>query len=373
MIEKIAPTFVDLSEFASLSAGGKVLFATDDFFAVCENMVADNEPIFLADKYTEYGKWMDGWETRRKRIVGHDWCIIKLAAKCVIRGLLLDTAFFTGNYAPKFSIQAAILTPEEEAVIPTREARLGTSCTDRQLHQVYKLQSDKWHELVPVTALRPGYEGTRLNYQKVLSDESWTHIRVNIYPDGGIARLRVFGEARPDIPPCNQMIDLISLLNGAVCQGYSNAHYGHPRNVIKPGKSQSMADGWETARRLDRPEVLEVNEDGTLKFSGNEWAVFKLGFPGRIKEICIDTSHFKGNYPDSVKVEGVYIERSNWSPDTGYNWRTILKRSKLSAHNEHWFDCDGGVITHIKVTVAPDGGFSRIRAYGFAVGHTSEN
>ncbi|XP_049870195.1 probable inactive allantoicase [Pectinophora gossypiella] len=367
MFEKKAPAFTELSEFGSVSAGGTVQFATDDFFATCENMISDSEPIWIGDKYTEFGKWMDGWETRRKRIAGHDWCILKLATKCVIRGLLVDTAFFTGNYAPKYSIQAACLTPEEEVVIPERHSQMGAACTERDLEQIRRLNSEKWDEIVPITALRPGYEDTRLNYQKVVSDEAYTHIRVNMYPDGGIARLRVFGEARPEAPPSHQIIDLVSLLSGATCQGYSNAHYGHPRNMIKPCKSASMADGWETARRLDRPQIIEAKEDGTLKVSGEEWAVFKLGFPGRIEKVCVDTAHFKGNFPDSVKIEGTYLECADWTPETkNNNWHNILKPSKLSANSEHWYDCKSDLITHIRVTMAPDGGISRIRTYGYA-------
>ncbi|KAL4706890.1 hypothetical protein ACJJTC_012349 [Scirpophaga incertulas] len=365
MIEKKAPAFAEFSEFASLSAGGKVAFSTDDFFAPCENMLQDSDPVFIHDKYTEYGKWMDGWETRRKRITGHDWCILKLATKCVIRGLLLDTAFFTGNYAPKYSIQAACLTREEEALIPKRDTKMGSACSRCDLEQIERLNSDKWEEIVPVTALRPGYEETRLNYQKVLSDEAWTHVRINIFPDGGIARFRVYGEARPEAPPKGQIIDLASLLSGGTCQGYSNAHYGHPRNMIKPKKGVNMGDGWETARRLDRPEVIEANEDGTLKVPGEEWAVFKLGFAGKIKKLCVDTAHFKGNFPDSVKIEGAYLGRADWCSDVKYSWRSLLKPSKLSADNEHWYTCDSETVTHIRVTMAPDGGISRIRAFGF--------
>ncbi|XP_047528746.1 allantoicase-like [Vanessa atalanta] len=363
MIETNVPAFAELSEFASLTAGGSVIFATDDFFAPCENMLHDTEPVFIADKYTEFGKWMDGWETRRKRIPGHDWCILKLATKCVIRGLLVDTAFFTGNYAPKYSIQAACLTPEEEALLPGRDTQMGAACSECDLKRVEQLKSDKWEEIVPITALRPGYEESRMNYQKVLCDEAWTYIRVNIYPDGGIARLRVYGEAKPEAPPASQLVDLASMLSGTTCLGYSNAHYGHPRNIIKPSKGDTMADGWETARRLDRPEVLEATDDGTLIVTGEEWAVFKLGFCGRIKNICVDTAHFKGNFPDSIKVEGALLDKE-WSHTKSTKWYNILKQSKLSANKEHWFSCNSDAISHIRVTMAPDGGISRIRTFG---------
>ncbi|KAG6453581.1 allantoicase [Manduca sexta] len=362
MIGNETQDFTKLSDFASVSTGGKVLFATDDFFAVSENLIADSEPIFIADKYTEFGKWMDGWETRRKRIPGHDWCIIKLAINCVIRGLLVDTAFFTGNNAPKFSIQAALLTPEEEELIPERNA--GSASSDRDLELVSRLHSEKWKEIVPITPLQPGYEETRRNYVKVASEKAWTHIRLNIYPDGGIARLRVYGEARPQVPPPDQLVDLVSLLNGGVCEGYSNAHYGHPKNLIKPFKGTGMADGWETARRKDRPEIIRSNPDGTLQFTGEEWAVFKLGFPGRIQKLSVDTAHFKGNYPYTVKIEGLNLE-CDWCPDAKYKWQNILKPSKLSANNEHWYERNSDIITHIRVTISPDGGISRIRALGY--------
>ncbi|CAK1546240.1 unnamed protein product [Leptosia nina] len=363
MIEK-PPAFVDLTEFASNSTGGEVIFATDDFFATCENMISDKDPIFLPEEYTEFGKWMDGWETRRKRIPGHDWCLIRLATKCIIRGLLVDTAFFTGNYAPKYSIQAACLSPEEEALIPKRISRMGSAASESDLKQMNELRSDKWEEIVPITALLPGYEETRMNFQKVLSDEAWTYIRVNLYPDGGIARLRVFGEAAPDVPPSDQLVDLASMLYGATVLTYSNAHYGHPKNIVKPGKSETMADGWETARRLDRPAIINIREDGTLKVPGEEWAIFKLGFPGRAKDICIDTTQFKGNFPDSVKIEGAFL-KNDFASTRDVIWKSILRPVKLSANKEHWIECDSDIITHIRVTMAPDGGFSRLRMYGF--------
>ncbi|VVC98531.1 unnamed protein product [Leptidea sinapis] len=366
MIDSKLPAFAEMSEFASASTGGKVLFATDDFFATCENMIADSEPINIPEKYTEFGKWMDGWETRRKRIPGHDWCLLKLSTKCTIRGFLIDTAYFTGNYAPKYSIQAANLSPEDEAVIPVRVPRMGSACTDKDLAQVKKLRSEKWEEIVPITALRPGLEDTRMNYQKVVSDETWTHIRVNIYPDGGIARLRVFGEANPDIPPSDQLVDLASMLNGTSCIAFSNAHYGHPKNMIKPEKGVTMADGWETARRLDRPNVIYSREDGSLKVPGEEWAIFKLGFTGSAKQICLDTTHFKGNYPDTVRVQGAYLSNSEWNETDDIVWEDILPRSKLSANKEHWYETDSKVISHLRITMAPDGGISRIRVYGFA-------
>ncbi|XP_004922946.1 probable inactive allantoicase isoform X1 [Bombyx mori] len=359
------PTFINLTEFATSNTGGQILFATDDFFAVAENLISDTDPIYIADKYTEYGKWMDGWETRRKRIPGHDWCIIKLAVACVIKGLLLDTAHFTGNNVLKFSIQATILSSEEELQIPPRNTTVGSGASAEDLDRVEEIFSEKWKEIVPVTSLRPGLEVTRYNYVKVFSNKPWTHIRLNIYPDGGIARLRVYGEASPEKPPANELTDLVSMLNGGVNQGYSNAHYSHPRNILKPFKGVSMSDGWETARNQNRPAIIELNEDGTLNVNVSEWAIFKLGFPGSLRRICVDTSHFKGNYPGDVKIEGAYLEKENWFPGDKVGWTSVLKQNPLEGDKEHWFDCESDVITHIKVTISPDGGISRLRTFGY--------
>ncbi|XP_077283095.1 allantoicase-like [Arctopsyche grandis] len=363
------PKFIELNELCSKSAGGEVLFATDDYFAPAENMILDNEPVFIQEKFTEFGKWMDGWETRRKRCIGHDWCIIKLGSKAIIHGVDVDTAFFTGNFTPKYSIQAACLTPEDEKLIPLRKGEMGSCCNRNDLIEIGQLSSEHWQEIIPKTALQPGYEDTRHNYQKVISDEAFTHIRINMYPDGGIARLRVYGIAKLDMSQAfieNDMVDLIAMKNGGVCQGYSNAHYGHPRNLIKQTKGYNMADGWETARRLDRPDVIQANEDGTLKVPGCEWATFKLGYSGSISRICVDTHHFKGNFPDSVKIEGALINNCQWSEtiDKSIKWINILPTTKLSAHAEHWYDCNvEDKISHVRVTIAPDGGISRVRLF----------
>ncbi|KAG7308268.1 hypothetical protein JYU34_006950 [Plutella xylostella] len=359
MSEQSVPDFAKLTDFVCSSSGGQVVFATDDFFSPCELMISGPDPVFFPDRFTEFGKWMDGWETRRKRVPGHDWCVLRLATKCDIKGVLVDTAFFTGNFAPKYSIQGAVLNEQEEAQIPKRKSEMGSAAAASDLKQMNDLSRD-WPEIVPRTPLRPGYEDTRMNYRNVTSGGPYTHIRVNIYPDGGIARLRVFGVAQPTPPAADTRLDLASLLTGTVCVDYLNAHYGHPRNMLSPGRGAGMADGWETARRPDRPEVLLGNSDGTIVVSGEEWATFRLGFRGALEEIGVDTNHFKGNYPDSIKIEGMDALGEE-------SWTTVLKPKKLSAHKEHWFPCSSGPVTHVRVTIAPDGGVSRLRLMGHAV------
>jgi allantoicase len=283
------PKFCELAETACESSGGEILFATDDFFAPAEGLLSDSEPAFIADKYTHCGQWMDGWETRRKRTAGHDWCVIKLGAPTVIRGFLVDTAYFTGNYAPRFSVQGALLS--DDAQWPYRlRCCLGGACSEAELDLVNKINTEKWSTLVPMTNLKPGYEATMRQYFEIKNEQSFNHLRLNIFPDGGIARLRVFGHIRPNIETLsasNTTIDLMSMLNGCECVSYSNAHFGHPKNLIKPKRGVNMGDGWETARRLDRPAVLTTDGQGRLNVPGCEWAVFKLYATGKIEKILV--------------------------------------------------------------------------------------
>ncbi|KAM4041853.1 putative inactive allantoicase [Anomaloglossus baeobatrachus] len=375
--EQPAPEFVQMNNLACESVGGKVLFATDDWFAAAENLLKKGDPEFKVGLFTEYGKWMDGWETRRKRITGHDWCIIELGVPGVIHGFHVDTHFFTGNYAPRISVQTACL--QESISLPPREDRIGSAATEEDLKAVDRLHSEKWEYLLKMTELKPGYSESCHNYFHVKSKERWTHIRLNIYPDGGIARFKIYGIGQRDWSLCgpNDVEDLLSMTNGSVCLGYSDAHYGHPRNLIGLGRAADMGDGWETARRLDRPPVLKADENGILQVPGNEWTVFRLGHPGLITHIEIDTNHFKGNAPNSCKIEACILTlkeeeeklREKWIMKLDNKWKTLLSVTQLHPHKRHFIDGTSlslqEVITHVKITIAPDGGISRLRLWGF--------
>lgn len=363
------PNFTELNDLISERNGGKVLFATDEWFAPSENLVKAGEPEWRPDAFTDSGKWMDGWETRRRRVPGHDWVIIRLGVPGVLHGLIVDTAFFTGNYAPRFSLQAANLTPQEEADIPHWKSMLGGAATPKMLKQISRLQSEDWEVLVPMMSLHAGYEDTRYNYYTIDNKGSWTHIRLNIYPDGGIARLRLYGEAHPNWKDVSSdtLTDLIAMVNGGACLAYSDAHYGHPRNIIRPGRGVNMGDGWETARQLDRPSILEADSSGVLQMPGCEWAVFQLGHCGYIAHIEVDTYHFKGNYPDSIRIEGTTEKpRADWRHAT---WHTLLPPQKLCPHMQHFYkekDLETkGPFMYVRVTIAPDGGISRLRLWGY--------
>ncbi|XP_063977668.1 allantoicase-like [Diachasmimorpha longicaudata] len=360
--------FLELDEVASEKSGGRILFATDDWFAAAENLLKDCEPEWKENVFTDFGKWMDGWETRRKRCAGHDWAIIALHQPSIIRGFCVDTAYFTGNYAPRISIQAARLSDDDVKLFPKRCRKLGSAATAQESQEVSRLKTEDWETIVPMTELGSGYPETRHNYIASSSTSAWTHLRLNLFPDGGVARLRVYGTICSNPLNPDALTDLVAQENGGICEHYSNAHYGHPRNIIRPGRGINMADGWETARRLDRPPIIEVDRSGILQVPGNEWAVFKLAHIGIIDSIIIDTTHFKGNFPDNAKVEGTLINSDD--DKTHSRWKTILSTKKLSAHKPHVYACEDldwhGPVSHVRLTIAPDGGISRFRIFGYA-------
>ncbi|CAH1784999.1 unnamed protein product [Owenia fusiformis] len=371
------PHFTELNDLAVEKNGGKILFATDDWFAVAENLIKSAPAEWKPEAFTEFGKWMDGWETRRKRKPGHDWCIIQLGVPGTIHGFNVDTSYFTGNFVPKISIQAASL----DKMLPARTSAMGTKCSPEDLENIASFKSEDWTELVPMSKLEPGFKGSCNNYfrvdnQHIQNQTRWTHLRINSFPDGGIARLRVYGQANPDWSKISQEkeMDLCAMLNGGICIGYSNAFYGHPRQMIGPGQAASMADGWETARRLDRPSILEADNRGILQVPGCEWAVFRLGHPGTIEKIEVDTTHFRGNYPDSCKIEGCLSSEADEEKlvsqydNASVAWQALMPVQKLSAHKRHIYSgdelYDAMPVSHVRITIAPDGGLSRLRLWG---------
>ncbi|KAG7508784.1 putative allantoicase [Solea senegalensis] len=372
------PDFLLFNDLACETVGGRVIFATDEWFAPAANLLKRAPPQFIADEFTEFGKWMDGWETRRKRTPGHDWCIIQLGVAGRIHGVDVDTSFFTGNHPPFVSVQAGHL--EEPPTFNLEGDRTGVAASHAELVAVAKLHSEAWPELVGVSELKPGYLDCCHNYFKVNFKQRVTHLRLNMYPDGGISRMRVYGVGQTDWTSVSlhQDVDLVALTNGGVCLGYSNAHFGHPRNMIGLGRAANMADGWETARRLDRPKKLKVDGQGVLQVPGCEWAVFGLGHCGVISSIEVDTNHFRGNFPDSCRVEACALtpEDEGRSVRTKWNsgkWEVLLPSQKLRPHHRHVYDTAALTlthpITHVRLVIAPDGGVSRLRLWGRAVNH----
>ncbi|MCH7897750.1 MAG: allantoicase [Proteobacteria bacterium] len=304
--------------------GSRVTFASDEFFAAKERLIDPSEPKFIDDKYDDHGKWMDGWESRRRRTPGHDSCIIRLGVAGVIRGLDIDTSFFTGNFPPQASID--VCTSDED------------------------VPEEGWSELLAKTDL----SGDTHQFIAIQNENSWTHLRLNIFPDGGIARLRVYGEVKPEPSDEEGMLDLIALRHGGRALACSDEHYGSMHNLNLPGRGINMGDGWETARR---------------RGPGNDWVILMLGQAGTIERVEVDTAHFKGNYPDRVSLEVANFANNEDARNDSDQWRTLLPESKLSMDQQHFFESElkaTGTITHARVAIFPDGGISRLRLFGRA-------
>jgi allantoicase len=327
----------DLTEYVDLASerlGGIVLFANDEFFAPKENLLKASNPIFIEDKYTEFGKWMDGWETRRRRDPGNDWCVIKLGVPGVIRGFVVDTSYFRGNYPEHCSIEA---------------------CTSHDGATIEDLMSDteRWIEILPKSRLK----GDTHNQFVIKNEQRFTHLRFNIFPDGGVARLKVYGEVVPDIATmarANHNIDLAAIVNGGRVIQSSDMFFGHRHNLIMPGPGLNMGDGWETKRR---------------RGPGHDWCIIKLCAAGSIKKIEVDTSHFKGNYPESCKIEACDAREMNEKQllSERTEWFEIIPRTKLKPDTRHYFSDEikpHGTVTHVRLSIYPDGGISRLRLFG---------
>ena len=325
--------FTELIDLASEKLGGAVLVANDDFFAPKENLLKASEPIFIEGKYTDRGKWMDGWESRRRRTPGFDWCIIRLGLAGIVRGVVVDTSFFRGNYPEQCSLEGATFKG-----LPAEAELLD--------------QAVEWISLLPQVALN----GDSRNEFPIEYTERITHLRFKIFPDGGVARLRVYGEVAPDWERLKRagQIDLAAAENGARVLSCSDMFFGHPHNLIMPGRAANMSDGWETKRR---------------RGPGHDWAIIKLARPGHIHAIEVDTSHFKGNFPESCSLEAINVAGTGDHDltDLSIQWTSVLPRTKLQAHTRHYFDQelnDAAVVSHLRFNIFPDGGVSRLRVYG---------
>ncbi len=323
-----------LIDLAAERLGGKAMLASDEFFAEKENLVKPGRGIFIPDKYTDRGKWMDGWESRRKRTPGHDWCIVRLGLPGIIRMVDIDTNHFLGNHPPFGSLDGT--TAEENAAASSLASDVSI-----------------WAELLSKSPLNPGSQ----NVFRIADTQRHTHVRLNIYPDGGVARLRIYGEVVPEWGKykLDDLIDLAAVEKGGIVVAASDMYFGSVQNLLMPGRAATMADGWETRRR---------------RGPGNDWAIIKLGRPGRVKKIEIDTTHFKGNYPDECLIEGcssptdLNAETVN---STSTRWNELLPRTKLKPDTRHFFEKELHILgecTHVRLSIYPDGGVSRLRVWG---------
>jgi len=327
--------FTDLIDLASERLGGAAVLANDEFFAAKDNLVKPTPAIWLEGKYTDRGKWMDGWETRRRRDPGHDWCIVRLGAPGVVRGVDVDTSFFRGNYPESCAIDACDLPHRAGAEAANAAA---------------------WREILPRTELA----GDSHNLIPVASAPRATHVRLRIFPDGGVARLRIFGDVVVDWKRLAKRgdVDLAAAEHGGLVVSCSDMFFGSRHNLIMPGDAQSMADGWETKRRRGQ---------------GHDWTIVRLGTRGSVRRIQVDTRHFKGNAPGSCSLEACSTADAAAAPDGSGNvsgqspWRELLPQTALQPHARHEFEDEVqalGDVTHVRFNIFPDGGVARLRVYG---------
>ena len=318
---------------ASAGLGARGVFATDEFFAPLARMLADEPAVFYPERFDDHGKWMDGWETRRRRGQGHDNAIIALAASGRISGFDVDTAHFTGNFPSACAIEACY-APEG----PT--------------------DATEWTQLLGMSPL----SASAHHYFACDSDALFSHVRLRIYPDGGVARFRVYGIPELDLSKIgSESVDLASSLMGGQIVTFSNGHYGHHR-LLAPGRGVNMGDGWETRRRRE---------------PGNDWIIVKLAARATVDRIVVDTAHFKGNYPDGCSLQVADLADANGDLEalvtaSSMFWEEILPEQKLSADSIHEFNGNivksVGPVTHVRLNIFPDGGVSRLRVFGQIAG-----
>lgn len=329
-----APAFARLLNLAAGQLGALPLHANDEFFADKENMVQPGPAVFIDGKYTDRGKWMDGWESRRKRVPGHDWCVLRLGLPGEVAGFDIDTSFFIGNYPPFASVDG-LLTSDRLTVHSPFET-LG------------------WREILPKSPLKPGASNFFAAAEQV-SGQRFSHVRLNIFPDGGVARFRVYGRALPDwslIKP-GDVLDLAAVENGGTVDACNDMFFGEKDSLIMPGRGINMGDGWETQRKRALP--------------GHDWCVVRLGRGGLLQRVVIDTNNFKGNHPDRASLEACFAPgaKPGDAPKTG--WVPLLAETPLGGHRAHEYRAEllaRGPFTHVRLNIFPDGGVARLRVFG---------
>jgi allantoicase len=341
-----AATFSGLVDLAAAGLGGRTLGASDDFFAGADNLLLPTRAVFIDGKFTDRGKWMDGWESRRKRGAGHDFCVVALGAPGEVVGLDIDTQHFVGNHPPFASVEGLWAPEATAAALPALLARAD------------------WRELLEQAPLRPDAQ----NLFGARARGPVSHVRLNIFPDGGVARFRVFGRVQPTWEPsadvdaearahvAPELRDLAAVKNGGLALACSDAFFGPMNNLLLPGRPENMGGGWETRRR---------------RGPGFDWILIKLGARGEPAVIEVDTNHFKGNFPDRCSLEALDAPAGARITEliASGAWRPLVPEARLTADARHFFSVEGvggegGAATHVRLNIFPDGGVARLRVWG---------
>lgn len=321
--------FDTLPDLASTLLGGSVPWANDELFAARDNLIEPHAPEFHPKTFGTRGQVYDGWETRRRRDSGHDEAIIRLGVPGVVFAIDIDTSHFIGNYPPEASVEGC-------AVPGYPNLDVVQAAEWRPLLARSPLKGDSHNRFLVLGHADP-YD------DDAIAGELVTHVRLRIYPDGGVARLRVHGTPILDPRLVDAApFDLAALEHGGLVLDSSNAFYSSATNLILPGPARTMGEGWETSRRRD---------------GGHDWVLFGLAATGHVRLIEVDASHFVGNAPGTCMVEGRNGEDGPWVP--------VLERTPVQPNIRHRFPVpDAGPLTHLRLNVYPDGGLARFRAFG---------
>ena len=316
-----------LIDLAQSRLGSKIVYKTDEFFAPAKRIISPWAPVFKEGVFDRHGKWMDGWETRRKRTKGYDYLILKFGKPGVINKVDIDTSFFSGNHPNQISLQACTCNKK----IPDKKTI--------------------WTTIIKKSRTK----ANRHHFFNIKSKSFFTHIKLNIFPDGGVARIRIYGSMKIKKKFEKKTLNLTSVLNGAVPIVCNNEHFGRAENILAPGTGKNMGDGWETRRSRGK---------------NFDWIIIKCATAGKINKIQIDTHHFKGNYPEKCSIQAAYIKNKiseNNIVKKSKIWNLLLNKVKLHAHKKHNFKnklMKNKKVNYIRINIFPDGGISRIRVFG---------
>ncbi|KAJ7091204.1 allantoicase [Mycena epipterygia] len=329
-LDAFAHEFLSTTELSSVALGGRVVSVSDDFFAEAFHLLLVEPAPSLKGQFGPKGALYSGWESRRHN-PAYDWCIVQLGTSGSISGFDIDTSHFNGNEAPHVSVDVLSGLASEA---PGKE-------------------DPRWVEILPKEAMLPNSR----HLFRVPETPGVNFVKLNMYPDGGIARFRVYGHVIPVHPQDKaEAFDLAHVFAGGRVEFTSDQHFGVGSNLILPGRGKDMGDGWETKRSRERGH--------------KDWAIIKLGAPGALEQVEIDTAHFKGNFPESCEIHALSISGDvDWTSTKGedHEWSLILPRTKLGPHRQHYFQLEnvqGQLYTHIRVTIHPDGGLKRVRIIG---------
>ena len=316
-----------LIDLAQSRLGSKIVFKTNEFFAPAKRIINPWPPVFKEGVFDKHGKWMDGWETKRKRGKGYDYLILKLGRPGRISKIDIDTSYFSGNQPSKVSLHACF----SKKKLPNKNS--------------------KWTTILKKKPTKANSH----HFFNVTNKSIFTHIKLNIYPDGGVARIRIYGSMEILKNFTGKVLNLTSVLHGATPIACNNEHFGRAENILAPGMGKNMGDGWETRRSRGK---------------NFDWLIIKCAVAGKINKIQIDTHHFKGNYPDKCSIQAALIDKkisSRAIVNNSKKWKLLLNKVKLYAHKKHNFKNNlmkNKKVNYIKINIFPDGGISRIRVFG---------